>query len=262
FGATFLVLAPEHPLVDAIISDKQRAAVNAYRATVAAKDVVSRKVTDKEKTGVFTGAYGTLPGFTQNLPVWIADYVLMDYGTGAIMAVPGHDERDFAFAKRFNLPIVRVIAGEGDEATTPLTEAYVSDAPTDRVVNSGPFSDVSPAAARAAFTAALEEAETRTGEMVRRKTQYRLYDWCISRQRYWGPPIPIIYCDACGTVPVPEDQLPVVLPDLEDFRPDDSGVSPLARHTDWYHVPCPQCGKRARRETDVSDTFLDSAWYF
>ena len=262
FGATFLVLAPEHPLVDAITTDAQRREVAAYRAAIAAKDVVSRKLTDKEKTGVFTGAYATLHGIGKNLPVWIADYVLMEYGTGAIMAVPGHDERDFEFATKVKLPVVRVIAGEGDDENTPLAAAYVSDAPTDCVVNSGGFSRKSPAAAREEITAFLEATESRTGDLVRRKTQFRLYDWCISRQRYWGPPIPIIYCDGCGTVPVPEDELPVVLPELADFRPDDSGVSPLARHTEWYHVPCPTCGKPARRETDVSDTFLDSAWYF
>ena len=263
FGTTFLVLAPEHPLVDAITTEAQRAPVNAYRATITAKDVVARKLTDKEKTGVFTGAYGTIHGIGKELPIWIADYVLMDYGTGAIMGVPGHDERDFEFAKKFDLPIVCVIACDGDDGSTALDEAYVSDATTDRVVNSGGmFSGISPAEAREKITAALEEAQTLTHQLVRRKTQYRLYDWCISRQRYWGPPIPIIYCDDCGTVPVPDDQLPVLLPDLEDFRPDDSGLSPLARHTAWYHVPCPHCGKPARRETDVSDTFLDSAWYF
>ena len=177
------------------------------------------------------------------------------------MGVQGHDERDFAFAKQFGLEIVRVIAGPGEDGSTPLTEAFIGEDGC-TVVNSGLGRPMSPAEAREAIIAMLQKAETWPGELVQRKTQYRLYDWCISRQRYWGPPIPIIYCDGCGPVPVPEDQLPVLLPALEDFRPDDSGISPLARHTDWYHVPCPQCGKPARRETDVSDTFLDSAWYF
>jgi leucyl-tRNA synthetase len=262
FGATFLVLAPEHPLVSEITTNAQRSAVDAYRAAATAKDLVSRKLTEKDKTGVFTGAYARNPLAGFDMPVWIADYVLMEYGTGAIMAVPGHDERDFAFAKAYDLPIIRVLAADGEDADTPLTEAHPGD-DTSHFVNSGTeLAEVTPAAARETITAALEQLETRPYELVRRKTQYRLYDWCISRQRYWGPPIPIIYCDACGAVPVPEDQLPVLLPPLEDFRPDDSGVSPLARHTAWYHVACPRCGKPARRETDVSDTFLDSAWYF
>ena len=181
----------------------------------------------------------------------------MEYGTGAIMAVPGHDERDFAFATRYALPIVRVVAAEpGANASTPLLAA-VTEVDLGTMVHSGEFDGMEPLVAKAAITRWLEATNCGT-----RKVQYRLYDWCISRQRYWGPPIPIIYCDDCGAVPVPVDQLPVVLPEIEDFRPDDSGVSPLARHSEWYHVPCPRCGKQGRRETDVSDTFLDSAWYF
>jgi leucyl-tRNA synthetase len=214
-GVTYMVLAPEHPLVDAITVDAQRAVVDTYRERTKKQDVVSRKV-NKEKTGVFTGAFATNPVTGTQVPVWIADYVLMEYGTGAIMAVPGHDERDRAFAETFTLPII------------DLTDDEMQNAPA----------------------------------AGRRIVNYRLHDWCISRQRYWGPPIPIIYCDECGTVPVPETDLPVLLPYVEDFRPDDSGVSPLARHEEWYRVPCPECGKLARRETDVSDTFLDSAWYF
>ncbi|HEY3935223.1 MAG TPA: leucine--tRNA ligase [Gemmatimonadales bacterium] len=264
FGATFIVLAPEHPLVDAITTPKQRAAVDDYRAAIAAKDLVSRKVGEKEKTGVFTGAHAVIHGTGRELPVWIADYVLMEYGTGAIMGVPGHDERDFEFAREFDLPIVRVIAGVGDADDAPLDQASISDSATDRVVNSGPFSGRSPADAREAIIAMLEGAGAATPSQppVRRKTQYRLHDWCISRQRYWGPPIPIIYCERCGPVAVPEEQLPVLLPPLEDFRPDDSGISPLARNDAWYRVPCPSCGAPARRETDVSDTFLDSSWYY
>ncbi len=255
FGATFMVLAPEHPLVPALTSDAQRAAVEAYRAQAAAQDLVSRKVGDKAKTGVFTGGFAVNPATGTRIPVWIADYVLMEYGTGAIMAVPAHDERDFAFATQYALPIVRVVAGPDQAADTPLAGAYV-ELEGARLVNSAQFDGMAPADARRAITEWL--AARGAGAL---RVQYRLYDWCISRQRYWGPPIPIIYCDACGAVPVPEQDLPVVLPPIDDFRPDDSGISPLARHEEWYYVPCPRCGATARRETDVSDTFLDSAWY-
>jgi leucyl-tRNA synthetase len=256
FGATFMVLAPEHPLVIALTAPDQRVAVDAYRAAAAAQDLVSRKVGDKEKTGVPLGAAAINPATGQPIPIWIADYVLMEYGTGAIMAVPAHDERDFAFATRFGLPIRRVVAGPGEAADTPVTDPFV-DVDQGRMVNSGDFDGMVPLEAKRAITRWLELAGTGHGT-----TQYRLYDWCISRQRYWGPPIPIVYCESCGAVPVPEDQLPVLLPPLEDIRPDDSGISPLARDEQWYYVDCPECGKRARRETDVSDTFLDSAWYF
>jgi leucyl-tRNA synthetase len=173
------------------------------------------------------------------------------------MGVPGHDERDFEFAEKFALPIVRVVAGVDDDAGAPLAEAYAAKSDSDLLVNSGHFSGMPVPQAKKAVVAWLEERGS-----ARPIVNYRLNDWCISRQRYWGPPIPIIYCDSCGPVPVPEDQLPVVLPLIDDFRPDDSGISPLARHDEWYRVPCPQCGIMARRETDVSDTFLDSAWYF
>lgn len=257
FGATFMVLAPEHPLVERITTDDARAAVEDYRRQAAARDLVSRKVGDREKTGVATGAFAINPATGAEIPIWIADYVLMEYGTGAIMAVPGHDERDFAFAGKYRLPIVRVIATEGESADTPLDEALAVTDHGTRLVNSDRFDGMSPVDAKPAITAWLAG-----GGSAEARTQYRLYDWCISRQRYWGPPIPIVYCDACGTVPIPEDQLPVVLPPIDDFRPDDSGISPLARHEEWYYTPCPACGAKARRETDVSDTFLDSAWYF
>ena len=256
FGATFLVLAPEHPLVASLVTPTAAAAVAAYQAQVAAKDLTARKVGDKEKSGVFTGSVARNPVNGQLLPVWIADYVLMEYGTGAIMAVPGHDERDFEFATKFALPIVRVIAGPDDDADVPMSAAHV-EKEGGRLVHSSAFDGQSPREAKVAITAMLDARGEGRG-----RVQFRLYDWCISRQRYWGPPIPIIYCDACGTVPVPESQLPVVLPDIDDFRPDDSGISPLARHAEWYFTDCPSCGARARRETDVSDTFLDSAWYF
>jgi leucyl-tRNA synthetase len=249
------VLAPEHPLIDSLTTAGQRPAIDAYRARAAKQDLVARRVS-KEKTGVFTGAYAHNPATNTLIPIWIADYVLMEYGTGAIMAVPGHDERDFEFATKFELPIVRVVAGPGMDAETPLDAAYADNA-GGRLVNSGQFDGLTVEDAKRAIVAWLAEHEAGKGVV-----NYRLHDWCISRQRYWGPPIPIIYCDACGTQPVPERDLPVVLPFIEDFKPDDSGVSPLARHAEWYHVACPSCGKRGRRETDVSDTFLDSAWYF
>ena len=256
FGATYLVLAPEHPLVERITADEERASVKEYRARCAKQDIVSRKVA-KEKTGVFTGAYAINPATGEPIPIWIADYVLMEYGTGAIMAVPGHDERDFEFAKAFNLPIVRVVAAENENEHTPLTEAYTDSEDPARLVNSGRFSGLSVSEGKHAIVSSLEERGRGS-----RVVNYRLHDWCISRQRYWGPPIPILYCEKCGVVPVPEKDLPVELPKLDDFRPDDSGISPLARVESWYRVKCPRCGAQARRETDVSDTFLDSSWYY
>ena len=255
FGATYMVLAPEHPLVDRITTADRRESVQAYRDDAIRQDIVARKVS-KEKTGVFTGAWATNPASGDDMPVWIADYVLMEYGTGAIMAVPGHDERDFEFATTFDLPIVRVIAPEGTAADAPLTEACVDDAGA-HLVNSGQFDGLPVGDAKRVLTGWL--AQKGAAKAV---VNYRLHDWCVSRQRYWGPPIPVIYCDACGPQPVPEKDLPVVLPDVPDFKPDDSGVSPLARHEAWFRVACPRCGGSARRETDVSDTFLDSAWYF
>jgi leucyl-tRNA synthetase len=255
FGATYVVVAPEHPVLDAITSADQRAAVASYRALALRQDLVARK-TNKEKTGVFTGSYAVNPATGAMIPVWTADYVLMDYGTGAIMAVPGHDERDFEFATKFALPIRRVVMGPDDTPRAPLREAFVDDG-DGRLCNSGAFDGVPVREAIRLVTEWLESKHAGKGVV-----NYRLHDWCISRQRYWGPPIPVIYCDACGTVPVPEKDLPVLLPNIPDFRPDDSGVSPLARHEEWYRVPCPKCGARARRETDVSDTFLDSGWYF
>src|SRR5919202_147026 len=255
FGATYLVLAPEHPLVGALTTDEQREAVEAYVAAAARQDIVSRKV-GKEKTGVFTGSYATNPATGEPIPIWIADYVLMEYGTGAIMAVPGHDERDFEFAVNYELPIVRVVAGPDHGPHARLEAAFV-DTENARLVNSGQFDGLSVDDGKHAITAWLEQHGAAT-----KVVNYRLHDWCISRQRYWGPPIPVIYCDACGLQAVPEEDLPVELPFVEDFKPDDTGVSPLARVESWYRVPCPECGGSARRETDVSDTFLASAWYF
>src|SRR5688572_24483400 len=249
YGATYMVLAPEHPLVDALTAVEQRAAVNAYRREVQAKDIVSRKVGEKTKSGVFLGSYARNPATDEAIPIWIADYVLMDYGTGAIMAVPAHDKRDFEFATAFKLQIRQVVATEGNEPLPTVTEDGT-------LMNSAAFDGLPCAEGARKIVAWLAQRGLATP-----RVQYRLHDWCISRQRYWGPPIPIIYCEECGVVPVPEQDLPVELPLIDDFRPDDTGVSPLARHEEWYFVPCPQCGRRARRETDVSDTFLDSAWY-
>jgi leucyl-tRNA synthetase len=255
FGATYLVLAPEHPLVAALTADERRDEVEAYVAAASKQDLVTRKV-GKDKTGVFTGSYATNPATGDGIPIWIADYVLMEYGTGAIMAVPGHDERDFEFAVNYELPIVRVVAGPDHGPHTRLEEAFVETEGA-RLVNSRQFDGLSVEEGKHAITAWFEAHGA-----GRRVVNYRLHDWCISRQRYWGPPIPVIYCDDCGLQPVPERDLPVELPFVEDFKPDDTGVSPLARAESWYRVPCPTCAKPGRRETDVSDTFLDSAWYF
>ena len=254
FGATYVVLSPEHPLVQEVTDDGQRPSVYAYVDKAAKKDLVARQKTDKTKTGVPTGGFCRNPATGQLIPIWVADYVLMEYGTGAIMAVPGHDSRDFEFAEQFELPIVRVVAGPDDNADTPLTEAYVG---AGRLVHSGWFDGIDVKESVDAVTAWA--AEQGWGDA---KVNFRLHDWCISRQRYWGPPIPIVHCEACGPVAVPEDQLPVILPRVEDFKPDDSGISPLARVEEWYKTTCPECGAGARRETDVSDTFLDSGWYF
>ena len=258
FGATYLVLAPEHPLVESLTTDEQRGAVGEYRERSSRQDVVARKVS-KDKTGVFTGAFAINPATGAPIPIWTADYVLMEYGTGAIMGVPGHDERDFEFATTYSLPIVRVVASSSDEAhgdRSPLAGAY-TETVNAHLTNSGTFNGQGIAEGKRAITEQLEKLGH-----ARSVVNFRLHDWCISRQRYWGPPIPIIYCEKCGAVPVPERDLPVELPHVEDFKPDDSGVSPLARVEAWYRVACPRCGAKARRETDVSDTFLDSSWYF
>jgi leucyl-tRNA synthetase len=255
FAATYLVLAPEHPLVGALTTDEQHDDVEAYVEAAARQDLVTRKV-GKEKTGVFAGSYATNPATGEGIPIWIADYVLMEYGTGAIMAVPGHDQRDFEFAVNYKLPIVRVVAGPDHGPHSRLEEAFIETEGA-RLVNSAQFDGLSVEEGKHAITGWLE-----THGAGRRVVNYRLHDWCISRQRYWGPPIPVIYCDDCGLQPVPEKDLPVELPYVEDFKPDDTGISPLARAESWYRVPCPNCGKPGRRETDVSDTFLDSAWYF
>ena len=254
FGATYMVLSPEHPLVDKVTADEHRHSVSEYREEARKSDLVTRQKTDKSKTGAFTGGFCANPATGEQIPIWIADYVLMDYGTGAIMAVPGHDQRDFEFATAFNLPIKRVVAGPEESSDTPLSEAYIGPG---CLVNSGEFDGTDVSDSVGVFTKWAESHGWGEGTV-----NFRLHDWCISRQRYWGPPIPIIHCDNCGSVPVPEEDLPVILPRVEDFKPDDSGVSPLARVEEWYQTTCPECGGEARRETDVSDTFLDSGWYF
>lgn len=247
FGATYLLLAPEHPLVVNLTSAAQRTAVESYVKKTRRRTAIERQ-TDAEKTGVFSGAYARHPLTQKEIPVWIADYVLMDYGTGAIMAVPAHDERDADFARAYGLEVVQVI--EGGNGETVYSGAG-------KLLNSGAYDGLNSEEAKGAITDAL--AALGQGE---RQVQYRLRDWCISRQRYWGPPIPIIHCADCGPLPVPEEELPVALPILEDFAPDGSGQSPLARAADFAEASCPQCGAAAQRETDVSDNFLDSAWYF
>jgi leucyl-tRNA synthetase len=252
WGATFMVLAPEHPLVAKITTEDRKAEVDAYAERARRETEIERLSTDaaRPKTGVFTGAYASNPVTDERIPIWIADYVLMGYGTGAIMAVPGHDERDHAFARAFGLPIVEVIAGGGEIAES----AWTGPGP---LVHSGRFDGMDSDTAKSAIVDWLEERGS-----AQRQVTYRLRDWLISRQRYWGPPIPIVYCPRDGIVPVPEDQLPVVLPEIEDFRPTGTGRSPLAALASFHKTTCPLCGGPAERETDVSDNFLDSAWYF
>ncbi|MCC7446129.1 MAG: leucine--tRNA ligase, partial [Anaerolineae bacterium] len=254
WGATFMVLAPEHPLVEKITTDAQRDTVKAYVASAARQTEIERTATDKEKTGVFTGGYAINPVNQQRIPIWIADYVLMGYGTGAIMAVPAHDQRDFEFARKFNLPVRVVIQPEGaalDGDTMP--EAYPGEG---YMVNSDQFNGT------LTFNG---EAVNRVTEWLDEKgighyaVNYRLRDWLISRQRYWGAPIPIIYCENCGTVPVPYDQLPVLLPDDVKFMP--TGESPLKFHEGFLNTTCPKCGGPGKRETDTMDTFMCSSWY-
>jgi len=252
WGATFMVLAPEHPLVDKLTIETQRDAVEEYKAQAARLDEITRAAADKEKTGVFIGSYAVNPVNDERIPIWIADYVMMGYGTGAIMAVPGHDERDFAFAQKYGLEIRRVITGP-DGATGPLAEAWSSKT-EGAMINSGPFDGTPVGEAVEKVTAWLEE----TGR-GKHAVNYKLRDWLISRQRMWGAPIPIIYCDRCGTVPVPYEDLPVLLPDDAEFRP--TGESPLKYHEGFRYVSCPSCGGPAERETDTMDTFMCSSWY-
>jgi leucyl-tRNA synthetase len=256
-GATFMVLAPEHELIQKITSPEQRAAVDAYIEATKRKSEIDRLSTSKEKSGVATGAFAVNPVNGEEIPIWIADYVLAGYGTGAIMAVPAHDERDYEFAQQFKLPI-RTVVAPAELATTPdaVQLPYVDKGDGAAVaVNSGEWSG-------AAWPASFEQAvaSVQRAGSGERTTTYRLRDWLISRQRYWGTPIPIIHCEKCGPVGVPVDQLPVTLPDDVDFK--QTGESPLKSATAWLNVPCPKCGGPGQRETDTMDTFVDSSWYW
>ena len=252
FGATFFVLAPEHPLVAKLVKGTpNEQEVLDYVRVAAARSAVERET--KEKDGVPTGRFVVNPADGSRMPVWVADYVLMEYGAGAIMAVPAHDARDYEFATRFELPIRTVVVPSDDE---PCEEgAFSAHTDDERLVNSAQFSGMSSPEAKAAIVEWLE-----TRQAARPAIAFRLRDWLLSRQRYWGCPIPVVHCDDCGIVPVPEDQLPVLLPDVDDYLP--KGRSPLAAAEDWVRVDCPRCGGEARRETDTMDTFVDSSWYF
>ncbi|MGK2851910.1 MAG: leucine--tRNA ligase [Candidatus Limnocylindrales bacterium] len=255
FGATFMVLAPEHPLVAVLTSPERRAEVDAYVEQARRRTEIDRLSTDREKTGVSIGADAINPVNGERIPIFIADYVLSGYGTGAIMAVPAHDERDFAFARQFGLPIRRVVAAPGTDADAPMEVAYIAHAADERLVNSGPFDGLTADEGGAAIVARL--AETGAAEP---KVTYRLRDWLISRQRYWGTPFPIVYCPTDGIVPVPDEDLPVLLPKTVDYK--GSGSNPLDHDEAFLHTTCPKCGGPARRETDTMDTFIDSSWYW
>jgi leucyl-tRNA synthetase len=247
FGATFLVLAPEHPLLETLTTGDRKEAVTNYKNQAVKKSEIERQE-NKEKTGVFTGAYAVNPINGENIPVWVADYVLMGYGTGAIMAVPAHDERDNEFAKKFELPIVRVVdnAAADDEFTHDEGE----------LMNSGEYDGLSTSEARERIVADLAKQE-----IAEERTNYKMRDWLISRQRYWGAPIPIIHCPEHGAVAVPASDLPVLLPEVKNYEPDGSGKGVLAKETDWLNVACPVCGEPAERETDTMDGYVDSSWY-
>ncbi|MCS6802117.1 MAG: leucine--tRNA ligase [Chloroflexota bacterium] len=251
FGVTFMVLAPEHPLVEELTTPEQREEVEAYIAQTRRLSEIERQSTEREKTGVRLGSYAINRLNGQRVPIFIADYVLATYGTGAVMGVPAHDERDFEFARKYGLPIPVVIAPPGWDGA-PLEAAYVGEG---TMVNSGQF-DGLPSAEGWQRIADYIEANGWGG----RRVTYRMRDWLISRQRYWGTPIPVVYCDRDGIVPVPDDQLPVTLPEQAEFRP--TGQSPLTYTPEFLHTTCPKCGGPARRETDTMDTFVDSSWYW
>jgi leucine--tRNA ligase len=249
FGATFLVLAPEHPLVSELINDDTREAVESYISEAIKKSEIERSSEGKDKTGVFTGGYAINPANGEKVPVWVADYVLWGYGTGAIMAVPAHDERDFAFAEKFGLPIIEVV--ERPEDTSE--QCYHGEG---LLVNSAQFDGMPSSEAREQIVSWLEQQGS-----GRSKVTYKMRDWLISRQRYWGAPIPIIHCDKHGAVAVPESDLPVILPDVADFAPRGDGKSVLGAQEKWVNTTCPTCGGPARRETDTMDGYACSSWY-
>ncbi len=260
FGATFMVFSPEHPLVEKITTPENKEAVEAYKAQAARQSDIQRGAVDKEKTGVFTGGYAINPVNGAKIPIWIADYVLMSYGTGAIMAVPAHDERDFAFARKFNLPILPVFQAEG--APTPdgaaMEAAFIGDGV---MINSGHFNgtkvNTEKGRKNPSIAAMIDWLEEKG--FGKETVNYRYRDWLISRQRYWGSPIPMIYCEKDGWNPIPEDQLPVILPEEVEWKP--TGESPLKLHPTWKNTTCPVCGGPATRETDTMDTFMCSSWY-
>ena len=252
FGATFLVLAPEHKLVKEITTDEQKDSVSAYCEQAMRRSEIERQG-GKEKTGVFTGAYAINPATGAKMPIWIADYVLGNYGEGAVMAVPAHDERDYEFARKYELPIVKVIDPTEDIDDDDLIDFYDGEG---TLINSGDFNGISTSDAREQIVAWLEERG-----IGRSKVTYKMRDWLISRQRYWGAPIPIIHCPHCGEVLVPEEDLPVKLPDIDDYQPSGDGQSPLAKVKSWVNVACPKCGRPAKRETDTMDSYACSSWY-
>ena len=249
YGATFLVLAPEHTLVEQVTTAEQKETVRSYVKESQAKSDIERQETNREKTGVFTGAYATNPATGQPIPIWVADYVLVGYGTGAIMAVPAHDERDWEFAKKFELPIVRVVKNDASDEECTHAEGTM--------MNSGEHDGTPSDIARENIVKSLADAGSAT-----EKVNYKIRDWLISRQRYWGAPIPIIHCPTDGAVAVPDDQLPVVLPELKSFEPSGDGRSPLANVSEFVNITCPKCGGPAERETDTMDGFACSSWYF
>ena len=250
FGATYMVLAPEHSLVDKVTTPELRKAVEAYRAEAARKSELERAALEKEKTGVFTGGYAVNPVNNEKIPIWVADYVMMGYGTGAIMAVPAHDTRDLEFARKFNLP-VRVVV-QPSAGTEP--EGFVGDGVS---VNSCIINGLATPEAKKRITTWLEEK--RLGKAT---VNYKLRDWLFSRQRYWGEPIPIVHCEKHGTVPVPESELPLRLPEMKDYTPTGSAEPPLAKATDWVNTKCPQCGGPAKRETNTMPQWAGSCWYY
>lgn len=251
FGATFLVLAPEHPLARTLLTDETRELVENYIDDAVKKSEIERSNDTKEKTGVFSGSYAINPATGQKIPIWIADYVLGGYGTGAVMGVPAHDDRDFAFAEKFELPVVEVIERPEDDIDTDA--CYHGEGV---LVNSGAFDGTRSEDAREQIVAWLEQEGKGKSQIT-----YKMRDWLISRQRYWGAPIPIIYCPEHGAVPVPESDLPVLLPDVDDFQPRGDGKSVLAAQEDWVQTTCPVCGSPARRETDTMDGYACSSWY-